>query len=136
MSTVYFIKTIFRKITTWHPTFQIQTPFTQNIMVNQYLTNRSYEYFVLHKNQFVLVYIQIRSVCIGVYLDQIRLIFKKKYLSHHFCCSDLIFHRRPSKFSVLIDKCQDYILYFMTLVQKFTPTCVKLRAKSADVFRV
>ena len=55
--------------------------------------------------------------------------------THGFCSSALIFYRRALKFFVWIGRWQDQILNFITIVKKFTLTCVKLWLKSADIFR-
>ena len=58
----------------------------------------------------------------------------KNYLAAMFCSTVFIFHCRTSKLFVQIGRWQDKILYFMTLVQKFTLTFVKSRPNWVDVF--
>ena len=65
--------------------------------------------------------------------DQRQVQLTETTSTHSFCSSELIFHSTTSSFFVLIDTWQDFILYFMTFVQKNTPTCLKMRPKSSKV---
>jgi len=70
-----------------------------------------------------------------VYYDLLQHVLNCEWSRPTLSATNIFFlNTSRTVFFVLIDRWQGYILYFMTIVQKFTPTCVKLRAKSADIF--